>query len=47
MGRMRYLNRFVKVVDYELWVKLENEKIIPQYYSFRWMALMLAQEFGL
>ena len=47
MGRMRYLNRFVKVVDYELWVKLENEKIIQQYYSFRWMALMLAQEFGL
>ena len=47
MGRMRHLNRFVKVVDYELWVKLENEKIIPQYYSFRWMALMLAQEFGL
>ena len=47
MGRMRFLNRFLKVVDYELWLKLENEKIIPQYYSFRWMALMLAQEFGL
>ena len=24
MGRMRYLNRFLKVVDYELWLKMEN-----------------------
>jgi hypothetical protein len=26
---------------------LEQEKILPQYYSFRWLALLLAQEFGL
>jgi hypothetical protein len=47
MGRMRLLNRFLKVVDLELWRRLEEEKIEPQYYSFRWLALLLAQEFGL
>jgi len=43
MGRMRVLNRFLKVIDYELWNRLEEEKILPQYYSFRWLALLLAQ----
>lgn len=47
MGRMKILNKYLKVVDYELWSKLEREKIEPQYYSFRWLALLLAQEFGL
>jgi hypothetical protein len=47
MGRMRMLNKYLKVVDYELWSRLDKEKIIPQYYSFRWLALLLAQEFGL
>lgn len=28
-GRMRMLNRFLKVVDYELWNKLDSEKILP------------------
>jgi TBC1 domain family member 13 len=46
-GRMRMLNRFLKVVDYELWVRMDDEKILPEYYSFRWLALLLAQEFGL
>lgn len=43
MGRMRMLNKYLKVVDYELWNRLDKEKIIPQYYSFRWLALLLAQ----
>ena len=47
MGRMKILNKYLKVVDYELWSKREQEKILPQYYSFRWLALLLAQEFGL
>lgn len=47
MGRMRILNKYLKVVDLELWNRLEEEKILPQYYSFRWLALLLAQEFGL
>jgi TBC1 domain family member 13 len=44
---MRILNKYLKVVDLELWSRLEEEKILPQYYSFRWLALLLAQEFGL
>lgn len=47
MGRMKTLNKYLKVIDYELWDKLDSEKIIPHYYSFRWLTLMLAQEFGL
>lgn len=43
MGRMRILNKYLKVVDFELWSKLDQEKILPQYYSFRWLALLLAQ----
>lgn len=47
MGRMISLNQFLRVVDGELWQKMESEGIYPQYYSFRWMALLLAQEFSL
>ena len=46
-GRMQELNRHLKVFDYELWKKLEDESVNPQFYSFRWLALMLSQEFGL
>jgi hypothetical protein len=47
MGKMRILNDFLKVVDFTLWEKLDSEGVVPQYYSFRWLALLLAQEFGL
>lgn len=47
MGKMKSLNDFLKVVDYNLWEKLNSEGILPQYYSFRWLSLMLAQQFGL
>lgn len=47
MGRMKTLNDFLKVVDFGLWEKLESEGVVPQYYSFRWLSLLLAQEFGL
>lgn len=46
-GRMMELNKHLKMVDYEVWKKLEDEGVHPQYYSFRWLALMLSQEFGL
>lgn len=42
-GKMITLNKYLKVVDLELWSKLESEKIMPQYYSFRWLTLLLAQ----
>lgn len=44
---MMALNKYLRVVDGELWEKMEKEKIYPQYYSFRWLALFLAQEFEL
>ena len=47
MGRMMTLNRYLKVADLELWRKMEEENILPHYYSFRWLALLLAQEFAL
>jgi len=43
MGKMRTLNDFLKVVDFNLWQKLDSEGVVPQYYSFRWLALLLAQ----
>lgn len=45
MGRMNFLNKYLRIVDGELWKKMEIENIYPQYYSFRWLALFLAQEF--
>jgi hypothetical protein len=47
MGRMNTLNKYLKAVDYELWNKLDREAVHPQFYTFRWLALMLSQEFGL
>jgi hypothetical protein len=43
MGRIHTLNNYLKAVDYSLWLKLENEAVNPQFYSFRWLALMLSQ----
>ncbi len=45
MGRIDLLNKFLKVVDFEIWKKLNKEKINPQFYSFRWLALLMAQDF--
>jgi hypothetical protein len=47
MGRMISLNRYLRVCDGELWAKMEIEAIYPQCYCFRWLALLLAQEFGI
>ena len=37
----------LKEVDELLWKRLEELEIKPQYYSFRWLTLMLSQEFAL
>lgn len=47
MGRMMSLNKYLRIVDGQLWQKMEQQGIYPQFYSFRWLALFLAQEFGL
>jgi len=43
MGKMQTLDTFLKVVDFQLWNKLHSQGIVSHYYSFRWLALMLAQ----
>lgn len=43
MGRMIFLNRFLRIADETLWQKMEKEGIYPECYSFRWLALLLAQ----
>ncbi|KAK9886778.1 hypothetical protein WA026_018431 [Henosepilachna vigintioctopunctata] len=42
----RMLNQ-LKVYDLEVWLKLHQLDLKPQYYSFRWITLLLSQEFPL
>jgi len=46
-GQMRNMNLLLKQKDPELWIHLENLQLDPQYYSFRWITLLLSQEFEL
>ncbi|XP_078174731.1 uncharacterized protein LOC144568305 [Carex rostrata] len=39
------LSQLLKANDKELWEHLENLKINPQFYAFRWITLLLTQEF--
>lgn len=47
VGNMRRLNLLFKEQDHELWLDLEDKKMNPQFYSFRWLTLLLSQEFEL
>ena len=44
MNRVVFL---LREIDPPLWLKLEEQKIRPQYYLFRWITLLLSQEFPL
>ncbi|XP_015596407.1 TBC1 domain family member 13 isoform X1 [Cephus cinctus] len=44
---MSKLTRQVKVNDHEVWLRLHQQELCPQYYSFRWLTLLLSQEFPL
>lgn len=46
-ANMRILNMLVKRMDPELWQHLEAQSLNPQFYSFRWITLLLSQEFDL
>jgi len=46
-GHMATLNRLLRTKDPQLWAHLEHLKIDPQFYSFRWLTLLLSQEFEL
>lgn len=46
-SRITTLNNLLRKVDQVLWQHLRNENVNPQYYSLRWLMLMLTQEFQL
>jgi len=46
-GLMSKLNGLLKLKDPELWQDFENKTLNPQFYSFRWLTLLLSQEFEL
>ena len=37
----------LKSSDVTVWLKLQQQDIKPQYYAFRWLTLLLSQEFDL
>ena len=41
------LNDLLKDCDYDLWKHLEEIGVDPRFYSFRWLTLLLSQEFEL
>ncbi|EGC30346.1 hypothetical protein DICPUDRAFT_41569 [Dictyostelium purpureum] len=47
ISSIKKLNGILKKNDFELWNDLEEKKINPQFYSFRWITLLLSQEFEL
>ncbi|GBB96157.1 hypothetical protein RclHR1_00270003 [Rhizophagus clarus] len=44
---MKKLNRRLKTYAPDLWRDLERKSLYPTYYSFRWLTVMLTQEFAL
>jgi len=46
-ARMLSLNSLLKRVDYQVWDFLERFSVNPQFYSLRWLMLLLTQEFEL
>ena len=44
---VKELNLFLKELDEELWIHLENNGVDPRFYSFRWLTLLLSQEYEL
>ncbi|OQV21704.1 TBC1 domain family member 13 [Hypsibius exemplaris] len=47
VSSMNNLMDLLKSTDHVLWTCLEGMDLKPQYYSFRWLTLMLSQEFAL
>ncbi|XP_013144941.1 PREDICTED: TBC1 domain family member 13 isoform X2 [Papilio polytes] len=44
---MSKLSECVKMNDRIVWDRMERQELRPQYYSFRWLTLLLSQEFSL
>ncbi len=47
LAQIRQLNVLLRSKDAELWQDLEDKNMNPQFYSFRWLTLLLSQEFEL
>lgn len=45
--KMAQLSQLLKQKDPEVYARLEQQNLYPQYYSFRWLTLILSQEFPL
>lgn len=45
--QMATLSALLRQKDEEVWQRLRDQELYPQYYSFRWLTLMLSQEFPL
>nr|CAD7421604.1 unnamed protein product [Timema poppensis] len=46
-GMMCKLGEQLKSKDSAVWFRLHDQELYPQYYSFRWLTLLLSQEFPL
>ncbi|XP_036148660.1 TBC1 domain family member 13 isoform X6 [Monomorium pharaonis] len=44
---MSKLTNQVRANDPDVWLRLHQQELCPQYYSFRWLTLLLSQEFPL
>jgi len=45
--KIRDLNNLLRLKDFELWEDLERKQLSPEFYTFRWLTLLLSQEFEL
>lgn len=46
-GMMSKLSRLLEKKDIEVYNRLKEQKVLPDYYSFRWISLLLSQELDL
>jgi len=44
---MEKFDNCLRSSDMTVWLKLQQQDIKPQYYAFRWLTLLLSQEFEL
>lgn len=45
--KMAELSALLREKDPQVYYRLEEQNLFPQYYSFRWLTLILSQEFPL
>lgn len=46
-GKMAKLSAMLKEINLDIWTRLRDQELYPQYYCFRWLTLLLPQEFPL